>query len=146
MKTAEPISEVDAAYQAVADHAERIQNDKSHDLSTMEPGDFWCQGDIRIDRLPDGWNLKNPVTPDAGNSTQLAVGATQGSRHCLDSLAGVKIFRIGNPTPLDGPILVTTRARSITHPEHGDCVNLPPGVYSIRYQRAFGDELRAVQD
>lgn len=139
-------NDVEAAYQDVADHAESIRNDQSHDLSMMEPGDEWRQGDIAIRRLPDGWDKKHPVERIKSPSSQLATGNTQGSRHCLDSLAGVILYKLRDGTPLDGPIIVTTEPRNITHPEHGDCENLPPGCYAITFQRAFAEELRAVLD
>lgn len=149
MKTLE-MNAVDAAYDTVARHAERICNDDAHDLGMMEPGDWWAQGDIRVDRLPDNWLTKNGVKANVERQAwpliQLVPGTTQGSRHCLDSLEGVTVYRLRNATPLDGPLLEFSEPRSILHPEHGDVTNLPPGCYAIRFQRAMADELRAVAD
>ena len=104
-------------------------------------GDYWRQGDLYItlrEACPDGC-----VSISA--EKQLAPGTTMGSRHVLDSLAGVEVFRLAEPTALDGPILKLGEERTITHPEHGDVI-CPPGVYQITYQRAFAKELRRVAD
>ena len=82
--------------------------------------------------------VKNP-------SLQLAPGTTQGSRHCLDSLNGVKVYQLKTPTPLDGPVLDLAEERSIPHPDHGHWI-LPPRAYNVTYQRHFAGELRRVQD
>lgn len=138
----------DRVFTEVAEHAEQIQNDSAHDLSRMKIGDEWRQGDVGIIRLSDDFTTRNSsqLIQTLNPSVKLAPGNTQGIRHCLDSLDGVEMFTLGNPTPLDGPILKTSKPRSILHPEHGDAVNLPPGCYAITYQRAFAEELRAVAD
>jgi hypothetical protein len=78
-------------------------------------------------------------------SLQLAPGTSQGSRHCLESLEGITVFRLADQTPLDGPILEAPSGLRVNHPEHGD-VTLRPGVYAVVYQRAFAEELRRVED
>jgi hypothetical protein len=83
--------------------------------------------------------------PDRKPSAQLAPGTTQGSRHVLDSLDGVSVYRLAENTVLQGPVLLVTTERTVTHPEHGNVV-LPPGIYSITYQRQFAEELRRVAD
>ena len=72
---------------------------------------------------------------------QLAPGITQGSRHCLDSLDGVTMYRLPMPGMLDGPVVKTTSTRTITHTEHGDVV-IPPVIYGISYQRNLDSEMR----
>jgi len=108
---------------------------------TMAPNDYHRQGDVYILRLktvPKGLKTEKA-------QSQLAPGETQGSRHCLESLDGVTFYSPVSPTPLDGPIVKTDRAMTITHPEHGH-VTLPAGCYSIHYQRQYAQELKRVQD
>lgn len=129
-------------FETLKQHAETIRNDAEHRIETMSPGDCWAQGDIGIvclKSLPVG--SAKIVKPSA----QLAPGTTQGSRHCLRRLRGVTLYRIAEPTPLDGPVIDAPKGCAIDHPEHGNVV-LPPGIYAIVYQRAYADELRRVQD
>ena len=102
------------------------------------PGDSWRQGDVYITLLA---GLPEEVVSEGQPGLQLAPGTSQGSRHCLDNLDGVQVYRLRRPGMLDGPILATTRERTITHPEHGDLV-LPPGTYAISYQRSMDAEER----
>lgn len=122
---------------------EEIKNDKLQRFpEAASDGDTFRQGDVYItfrESLPAGW-----VAVEKPNA-QLAPGTTQGSRHILDSLDGVKQFARSRPTGLQGPVLVLEKERIVTHPEHGD-VSLPPGCYAITYQRAFAQELRRVAD
>lgn len=129
------------AFRDLSKHAEAIKNDEHQVAGSMSPGDAWAQGDILIvalDKVPNKSALvKQPVS-------QLAPGNTQGSRHCLDSLEGVQVWE-QKETPLDGPVIVSDREFTVTHPEHGD-VTFQPGIYAVVYQRAFAEELRRVQD
>lgn len=138
---------VEKTIQSLSNYAESIRNTDAHDLSGMEIGDEWRQGDVSIKRRADDFIKSNAgsliSTP---TRLQLAPGETQGSRHCLDSLAGVEAFVLADATPLDGPILRFGEPRSILHPEHGDLMNLPPGVYGVTYQRARSEELARVAD
>jgi len=124
---------------AVQEAAEEIQNDATQQFpEAASPGDAWRQGDVYItllDSLPEGALLLDDP------SNQLAPGTTQGSRHCLDSLDGVTMYRLPRPEMLDGPVLECRQQRTITHPEHGDVV-LPPGIYGITYQRDLDAEDR----
>src|SRR5262249_5969606 len=127
----------------VQESAETIRNDETQRFpEAASDGDIARQGDVyleKLERVPTGCTLEpNPVA-------QLAPGTTQGSRHILDSLVGVTVYRLANPTPLDGPILDLSTERTVTHPEHGNIV-LPPGVYGVTYQRAFAEEVRRVAD
>ncbi len=102
------------------------------------PQDAERQGDIYIvllAKVPEGAK-KIPVP------SQLAVGTTQGSRHCLDSSVGIIAYARAKPTEFDGPILKLEVERTVTHPEHGDWI-LPPGIYGIRYQRTMDAMERA---
>ena len=131
------------AFNAIQKRAEEIKNDDPQRMSeAAQPGDYWPQGDVNIwplSAVPDGCVVEEKP------SAQLAPGTTQGSRHIIDSLEGVTVYRLSNPTELDGPILDLATERTITHPEHGNLI-LPPGVYGVTYQRAYADELRRAAD
>lgn len=128
--------------------AETIRNTSPVDLSNMEVGDEHRQGDLRIIRLTDDFGHRKSgmlvAVPDP--SRQLAPGTTQGSRHELDSLDGLKLYRLRDATAIDGPVIEADRPFSVTHPEHGDAVNMPAGCYAFPGQRAYAEELRRVQD
>lgn len=106
-------------------------------------GDGCWQGDLGLEvvaGVPAGYELASKP------STQLVPGATQGSRHCLDSLKGVKLYLPeGWPTPTDqlaGPVFVLSKPRTVTHPVHGD-VSIPAGfTIRCRYQREYDAEQR----
>lgn len=132
----------DKAFAKIKDRAESIKNDDAHRIETMSVGDSWRQGDLYITRVE---SVPKGAKKMAAARLQLAPGDTQGSRHILDSDAGLTMFDAPNATALDGPIFQTTERRTVTHPEHGD-VSLPPGCYAVTYQRAFADELRAQRD
>lgn len=129
-------------FEAIRNDAEKIKNDDTQRFpEAASDGDSWRQGDLYItfrDELPDNCQ-------QCKVELQLAPGTTQGSRHVLDSSEGVKMYRAFVADALQGPVLVTDRERTVTHPEHGNVV-LPPGCYEITYQRAFAEELRRVQD
>ena|SRR6185295_20223798 len=125
--------------------AEKIRNDEPQRFpEAASPGDTWRQGDLYIEALE---GLPNGAVELVGPERvkQLAPGTTQGSRHILDSLDGVTMYRLPDATVLNGPLLVTTKERTIEHPEHGNVV-LPPGAYGITYQRQFAEELRRAAD
>ena len=131
------------AFESVRNTAETIKNDEPQRFpEAASVGDVWRQGDVYIERLA---GVPKNATVDAKTDMQLAPGTTQGSRHVLDSLQGVTMYRLAIPTVLDGPVLLTTEERTITHPEHGDVI-LPPGCYGVTYQRMFAAELRRQQD
>jgi len=119
--------------------AETIRNDRPQRFSEgASPGDCWRQGDVYIELLP---SVPNGAKPAKNAVSQLVPGSTRGSRHCLDSLDGVTIYILANPTNLDGPVLECRTERTIRHPEHGNVI-LPPGVYGITYQRDLDAEER----
>ena len=129
------------AFSEVLRHAEKIRNDADHRIEVMEPGDAWAQGDILILRLKS-----LPLGAVAIKSvSQLAPGTTQGSRHCIADPSAIRMYRLAITTPLDGPILVAESEFMVEHPEHGN-VTCPAGVYAIRYQRAFAEELKRQLD
>ena len=100
-------------------------------------GDCIPQGDVyltKLDRIPEG---AKPIHPRA----QVAEGETQGSRHILDSLAGVRMYEMPGKSALDGPYLLLEEPRTLTHPEHKH-IALAPGCYGIHYQRDLDAEER----
>lgn len=94
-------------------------------------GDCVRQGDVYITLLAE---VPHGCKEQKEWDVQLAPGTTQGSRHVLDSRDGVKCYTHPDATEFDGPILVLTKTRELTHPEHGNWI-LPPGIYGISYQR-----------
>lgn len=129
----------------VQDIAEKIKSDElQHFPAAASVGDGIRQGDIYITLLK---SVPKGATVEKNPALQLAPGTTQGSRHCLESLAGVTVYRLKDPTEYDGPILKLDQPHKITHPEHGDWA-LPCGVYGISYQRTEDSErqIRRVQD
>lgn len=104
--------------------------------------DFTRQGDVYIYRLPkaplDATRVKNPAA-------QVAPGETQGSRHCIDDVSKVQVYRLQNPNALQGPIIDAPLGFTLEHPEHGHQV-FPAGCYMITFQRAHALELRRVVD
>lgn len=133
-------------------------------FATMKPGEFVRQGDIYAIRVGDGdaWaesiidnDLRSAVlAARAGasripNDGQLALGTTQGSRHCLDgNVRCIRWFESNDPRV--GPSVLSPSERvRIPHPEHGH-LDLPPGEYQITYQRDYtrerAEEIRRVAD
>ena len=107
------------------------------------PGDAIRQGDLYltiVDKIPQGYvEIKKPTAADK----QLVPGNTEGSKHCLDSLSGVKIYRPAkwDEESLDGPCLVLTKERSVLHGTHGPVV-MPAGfMVHCTYQREWDKEL-----
>jgi len=141
------------AIERLADHVETI---KTGNHETVKPGmpcriteawvkgDAVAQGDLNIvvaDKVPAGYvRVDKPKAIDK----QLVPGNTQGSKHCLDSLVGVKLYRPENwgPESLDGPCLVLSKERTILHPTHGH-VSIPAGfIVACSYQRELDNELK----
>lgn len=131
------------SFHSVQSSAESIKSDDTQRFpEAASAGDTFRQGDIYIEKIAAvPASAERVRKPDA----QLAPGTTKGSRHVLDSLDGVTMYRVANPSPLDGPIIDVATEREVTHPEHGNVI-LPAGVYAITYQRAWADEIRRVAD
>lgn len=121
--------------------AEAIKSDEQQQFpEAASAGDYWRQGDIYVTRLDD----VPDVFDNAPVELQLAPGTTKGSRHLL-SHSRVQMFVRPNADALTGPVFRNEEPVTVIHPEHGDIV-CPPGVYSVTYQRAFAETLRAVRD
>ena len=135
------------AFQEVRSRAEAIRNDQTQRFSEgAGAGDTFAQGDVYftlLDALPKGC-----VPAQLDGDLQLAPGTTQGSRHRLESSEGVAVMRLPDPGILDGPILILTEERTVTHPEHGHVVLPGKRIYAVSYQRSLDAEEREhrVQD
>lgn len=133
-----------SVFQEIKQAVEDIKNDEHQIAGSLSVKDGIRQGDVYIVCLPE-------VPEDAKRmgqvQMQLAPGTTQGSRHILESAEGVTMYTWERfqDNPLSGPILECKQPVRITHPEHGDWT-IPEGVWHCRYQRAFAEELRRVQD
>jgi hypothetical protein len=127
----------------IQESVEMIKSDQTQRFpEAASNGDCFRQGDVYLtfcETIPSGFIKSKQV------QLQLAPGTTKGSRHCLDSGKGVLMYEAKNGDALQGPIIKTTKERTVTHPEHGNVI-LPPGIYNITYQRAYAEELRRVAD
>lgn len=134
------------SFQKIQRSAETIKNSAPHRFPEAASfGDVFRQGDLYIQKIAQvPANAFSNVSPPL--SLQLARGESKGSRHILDSDAGVCLYARIDGDELTGPVIQLELERTITHPEHGDVI-LPPGLYAITYQRAFDkEELRRVED
>ncbi|ELS01135.1 hypothetical protein Xen7305DRAFT_00008370 [Xenococcus sp. PCC 7305] len=117
-------------------------NDSLQVVPELVLGDSIPQGDLNFTLLPGvptcAIAVENP-------ELQLAPGTTKGSRHRLDSLENVNVYRLPKPNPLQGVILEFTGETIVTHPEHGDQL-WSKGVVIVSYQRQLADEIRAIAD
>lgn len=109
-----------------------------------QPDDAIRQGDLYlvvVAAIPHGYiEVVKPTKADK----QLVPGNTQGARHCLDSLSGVRLFRPEkwDAESLDGPCFVLTKERKVLHPTHG-AVTIPAGMtIQCLYQREWAKEER----
>ena len=140
------------AIQKIARQASRIRNGNSR-ITPGEPhriseaataGDGVWQGDLGIEvvvSVPEDYvKVENAVDKDR----QLVPGNTEGSKHCLDSLVGVELFRPkdwgSNYEGLEGPACILSKQRIITHPKHGDVTIPACTTVRCRYQREFDAE------
>ena len=108
------------------------------------PQDCIWQGDLGLEivtGVPKSFVLvKTPTDIDR----QLVPGNTQGAKHCLDSLSGVTIYKPidWNNESLEGPCLLFSAERTVTHPTHGS-VTIPKGfAVQCHYQREWDKELQ----
>jgi hypothetical protein len=107
-----------------------------------QPGDGIWQGDLGLEvvaGVPQGYiKIESPTEADR----QLVPGASAGSKHCLDSVRGVTLYRPSDwsEESLQGPCFVLTRTRKVLHPTHG-AVTIPAGFTILcRYQREWDKE------
>lgn len=135
-------------------HAQKIKAGKDRKVKPGQPerftaactaGDVIAQGDLYLmvyEGSPpvDYVEVAKPTERDK----QLVPGNTQGAKHCLDSLSGVKLYRPQNwrGDDLRGPLLVLSEERTVLHPTHG-AVTIPAGMSVLcGYQREYDAELK----
>ena len=130
----------------------RIRDGKEENVKPGSPerftaaaskGDCIRQGDLYLvigDAIPgDGFKL---IENHDDLNKQLVPGNTQGSKHCLDSLVGVKLYR---PEKFDnestiGPVLELSHDRVVQHPTHGHVTLLAGTIVECHYQREYDAE------
>lgn len=132
----EPSVSLVSSVSTLRDSLESIKNTDPHDMSNMEAGDEFRQGDLRFIRLSDKQFKSLGLHHSRITGTQLAEGDTQGSRHCLDARDDkITLWELREGNRLDGPIIEAKRTFSILHPEHGHMINIPEGKYACIFQR-----------
>ena len=129
-------------FKEVQESVEKIKSQELREFPVAASiGDTFRQGDIYVtllDEIPkDSILTKNP-------NSQLAIGDTQGSRHCISDLQKCGMYQKTNPGMLDGPIIQVNSPVVIEHPEHGH-IKLGCGVYEITYQRNLDSEEREMR-
>jgi len=142
MKTATKNQETVTAEQVIerqTSHLETIEQGKPERLSpAMTENDFFAQGDLYmrpLKQLPEGY--KAVEGPE-----QLVKGNSIGSRHCLSTLEGVKLWHPVNwsDESLIGPVFQASCDVDVVHPTHGN-VTVPTGMMiQVGYQKNL-DEL-----
>jgi hypothetical protein len=136
----EAIREITTHAKAIREGREEVKPGMPANFTAAsQAGDGVWQGDLGleiVDAVPDGYvNVKRPKAADR----KLVPGITEGSRHTLDSLDGVKLFRPEkwDEESLAGPCFVLTEERTVLHPTHGP-VTIPAGFTVLcRYQREW---------
>lgn len=134
----------DVAIRTLTEKAEAIKDTDHHTLETCSPGDAWAQGDVAIIYM--GNQKPQDINPMKKPNPQLAPGTTKGSRHILENLDQCKLYEAKSSHPLVGPFIEAPKGVTVSHPEHGNITMNEPGWYGIRYQQAYAEEIRRVQD
>lgn len=104
------------------------------------PGDRIWQGDLALTIRKSVPQEGYVFVKEAG--VQLVIGNTEGAKHCLDSMDGVKFYApVGwGEESIKGPILVLSQERTVLHPVHGN-VTVPAGfIVECTYQREWDKE------
>lgn len=125
------LAKIETHAKRIRDGHESVRPGQEFRMTTaFAPGDAVAQGDLTLEVVaggpPQGYvEVNRPKASDR----QLVPGQTQGARHCLDSLAGVKLWRPAKWTEesLDGPYFETNQERTVEHPVHGPVV-IPAGM------------------
>lgn len=130
------------AFDEILESAESVKSTEIRNFpEAASIGDTFRQGDIYITLIE---HIPNDTVISKNPSNQIAIGDTQGSRHCIEGMNSVKIYQKKNPGMLDGPVILVKNPITITHPEHGH-VNLPCGTYEISYQKNLDSEEREMR-
>jgi len=119
----------------------KYDNTTTVDCRSMQPGQWFAQGDVQVERL-DG---RPSDVGDPWPSQQVVEGTTKGSRHVFDERA--KLYhRTGDESELVGPYAYIEDESVLLHPEHRRAL-CGAGWHSVTYQRDFRMEgLRRVRD
>lgn len=130
------------AIEKIHAHGQQIADDRTVRVNPTI-GIPVAQGDINLWLLP---NLPDNAI-EADPNCQLAPGTTRGSRHCIaqSDMPHVKFYRLTDPNPLQGGIMVFDREVTIEHPEHGNQI-WPAGIIAVTYQRRHAAEVKRSQD
>ncbi|MGH9931012.1 MAG: hypothetical protein ACREA9_17530 [Pyrinomonadaceae bacterium] len=143
MKNGTTIERIETHAKKIASGSERVKPGQEvcfTEAATID--DTIRQGDLYLTivaAVPAGYVKIEKLK---ASDKQLVPGNTVGSRHCLDSLAGVTLYRPEqwSEESLAGPCLVLAKQRTIEHPTHG-AVFIPAGFTVLcRYQREFDAE------
>lgn len=138
---------METVIQRVQERARRIASGQDERVAPGQPvrftegcvaGDAIAQGDLYLvlmDEVP-----KDRCVRVEEPSKQLVPGNTEGARHCLDSLDGVEVFRVVDPSIQDGPVLRLWKERVVLHPVHGNVTLLADTVVHCVYQREWAKE------
>lgn len=141
--------------QEVIKHAETIANGEHDVVKPGQPftfseasthGDAVWQGDfgiiIRDSGPPQDYEVR---TVEDGQCLVPDESGTTGSRHCLESAAGVTAYypKDWGPESLNGPYFKLEQGAKFTHPKHGD-VAVPSCFQWVEtvYQREWDEELK----
>lgn len=132
-----------ATLEKIHAHGLEVADDSTQRI-TPEIGKYAAQGDVNfvfLHCVPKNAIAANPVS-------QLAPGNTRGSRHCIrqSDMKHVRFFRLPNPNPLQGLILVFDEETTVEHPEHGDHVYPAGTIVAVTFQRRYADELKRIED
>lgn len=141
-----------SAVQEIQEHVESQKGDPdvqpgqpARFTEACGPDDCIAQGDLNIflmedfEEVPSGYKLVEHLKE---RDKQLVPGNLEGARHILDSLKGVKMYRPVTWTEesLEGPILVLSEERTVTHPVHGPVTLLASRTFGFSYQREWAKE------
>jgi hypothetical protein len=123
------------------DIASKVNHQETRIIDTIEVGQAIRQGDVYLVRIKEKPSDLIPTL-----DPQIAKGNTKGSRHILEITPTLRIYKLKNAGPLDGPVIESQEQITLTHPEHA-WFKLPGGCYSTHYQQDFcRQEIAAVRD
>ena len=131
-------------------HARKLKDNREPVSPGMEaafteacqPGDGIWQGDLGLEIVEEVPADYEPAKTLTEKDKQLVLGSTQGARHCLETLDGVKLFypKGWSEESLQGPCFVLAKSNRVLHPVHG-AVSIPAGFTVLcRYQREWNKE------
>lgn len=133
--------------------AEQHRRDLPLTIDNMSAGDAYAQGDVVLeyvgetlaDALKHMGLRESDLELTKDQLAQLAPGNTKGSRHILQDMTHVKVYRNKKASPIDGPVLAFNgcdEGMVLTHPQHPWHYYNQPGFYQVHYQRSAAEELK----